>query len=522
MYKLVAVGGQLRGTEIELTEGENVIGRGMDVDHPIKVAGVSKRHMSINVNGDTCYVQDLGSSNGTFVNGKLVKNQTVQSGDKIAVPNVIFQIVYVKEKKIIITKKVAKVDESGEDAIEFKDVAPKDTIGKLKHFFKHKVMSVIYSFNEQYEWSVLLGIILFVFVCTNIGLTIGPVLHDGKELLKNEIVARGGQYAEEVARFNRAALSRGDLNRLNTNFLENSAEDVKSYELFDLEGRIVRPVGKLNSYVEDAFSVKAWKQILGGGDASLRKTIYEVVGDGEIGIGKAILAYDTNTGREEPVGIIAIRFKPRSWAAQAANQSGSYLEALVITCIVGVIFFGIVYYMTTRPLELMRIQIEEVLRGKRKELQLPILFNEIQPLNNTVNSILQRLKELQSEDGGDFVEIEEDGPYVRSLYEFMQGAQGPVMVLNSEKLIEHINSEGEDLTGMRESSAGGTSLLDSARDQGFAATVIDLCDQSANNEGTSQSEMSELTGKNYTIHVSSLLGKDNFAKAFYVTFVEDE
>ncbi len=170
----------------------------------------------------------------------------------------------------------------------------------------------------------------------------------------------------------------------------------------------------------------------------------------------------------------------------------------------------------------MRIQIEEVLRGKRKELQLPILFNEIQPLNNTVNSILQRLKELQSEDGGDFVEIEEDGPYVRSLYEFMQGAQGPVMVLNSEKLIEHINSEGEDLTGMRESSAGGTSLLDSARDQGFAATVIDLCDQSANNEGTSQSEMYELTGKNYTIHVSSLLGKDNFAKAFYVTFVEDE
>ena len=139
MYKLVAVGGQLLGTEIELTEGENVIGRGMDVDHPIKVAGVSKRHMSINVNGDTCYVQDLGSSNGTFVNGKLVKNQTVQSGDKIAVPNVIFQIVYVKEKKIIITKKVAKVDESGEDAIEFKDVAPKDTIGKLKHFFKHKV-----------------------------------------------------------------------------------------------------------------------------------------------------------------------------------------------------------------------------------------------------------------------------------------------------------------------------------------------------------------------------------------------
>lgn len=522
MYKLVAVGGKLRGTEIVLNEGENVLGRGLDTDHALKVDGVSKRHMSVTVNGDTCFVQDLGSSNGTFINGKLVKSATVKNGDKIALPNVIFQVVYVKEKKVIVKKQVAKTEEADEAALDFKDAPPTDLIGKIKYTFKHKAMSVVYSFNEQYEWNVMLGILLFVFVCVNIGLTIGPVLHDGQELLKQEIVARGGQYAEEVARFNRSALGRGDLNRLNTNFLENSAEDVTSYELFDLEGRIVRPVGKLNSYVSDPFSVKAWKQILSGGDATLRKTIYDVVGDGEIGIGKAILAYDANTGREEPVGIIAIRFKPRSWAAQAANQSGSYLEALIITCIVGVVFFGMVYYMTVRPIETMRMQIEEVLRGKRKELEMSTLFEELSPLKNTMNSVLQRLRELQSDGGDDFAELEEDAPYVRTLYEFLQGAQGPVMVLNSEKLIEHINPEGEDLTGMRESSAAGTSLLDSARDQGFAATVIDLCDQSANNEGTSQSEVYELTGKNYMIHVSSLMGKDNFAKAFYITFTEDE
>src|SRR5690606_2146859 len=115
-----------------------------------------------------------------------------------------------------------------------------------------------------------------------------------------------------------------------------------------------------------------------------------------------------------------------------------------------------------------------------------------------------------------------DDSYVRTLYEFLQGAQGPVMILNSEKTIQHLNSEAEDLTGMRESAASGTSLLDSARDQGFAATVIDLCDQSANNEGSNQSEVYELTGKNYSINISSLIGKDNFAKAYYITFVLDE
>ena len=32
----------------------------------------------------------------------------------------------------------------------------------------------------------------------------------------------------------------------------------------------------------------------------------------------------------------------------------------------------------------------------------------------------------------------------------------------------------------------------------------------------------ELTGRNYAIHVSALLGKDGFAKAFYLSFVNEE
>ena len=105
------------------------------------------------------------------------------------------------------------------------------------------------------------------------------------------------------------------------------------------------------------------------------------------------------------------------------------------------------------------------------------------------------------------------------LKEFMEGADGPIMILNSEKNIEHMNERAEDLLGIRESSAQGESLLDTARNEGVAATIIDLCDQSANNTGTHQSEIYELQGKDYSINVTSLMGKDNFAKAFYISFV---
>jgi pSer/pThr/pTyr-binding forkhead associated (FHA) protein len=100
MFKLVAVGGKLRGQSFDLGNGDNIVGRSSSSEISISVEGVSKKHFKITVNGENCYVQDLGSSNGTFVNGKLVKNSTVNNKDQIAIPNVIFQVVYVKEKLI--------------------------------------------------------------------------------------------------------------------------------------------------------------------------------------------------------------------------------------------------------------------------------------------------------------------------------------------------------------------------------------------------------------------------------------
>lgn len=65
----------------------------------ISVDGVSKRHLQITVNGETAYAEDLDSSNGTIVNGKIIKRITLKDGDKIALPNLILQVVYVIEKK---------------------------------------------------------------------------------------------------------------------------------------------------------------------------------------------------------------------------------------------------------------------------------------------------------------------------------------------------------------------------------------------------------------------------------------
>jgi DNA-binding winged helix-turn-helix (wHTH) protein len=72
--------------EVALVEGENVLGREPSVAFWIDLNSVSRRHARILVDGATATIEDLGSRNGTYVNGKRVEAPTrLASGDKIKV-----------------------------------------------------------------------------------------------------------------------------------------------------------------------------------------------------------------------------------------------------------------------------------------------------------------------------------------------------------------------------------------------------------------------------------------------------
>jgi hypothetical protein len=116
-------------------------------------------------------------------------------------------------------------------------------------------------------------------------------------------------------------------------------------------------------------------------------------------------------------------------------------------------------------------------------------------------------------------EAEDDGPYLTHLQEFMKGSGVATMILDSAKNFKKANEKGEELMGIRENVSAGVNLLDCAPQKGFAATVIELCDNSANNQGACQNAEYELSGKPSTIYVNTLLGKDGYAKAFYVTAI---
>ena len=66
--------------------GEAVIGRGSGADVSIPDPSISRRHALARLEGKTVVLEDLGSSNGTWLNGNAVRSATrAEHGDTLKV-----------------------------------------------------------------------------------------------------------------------------------------------------------------------------------------------------------------------------------------------------------------------------------------------------------------------------------------------------------------------------------------------------------------------------------------------------
>jgi diguanylate cyclase (GGDEF)-like protein len=81
---LTVISGQGAGRTYTLGDGETLIGRGKEAQVRINDAGTSRVHARISLQGEGAYVlDDLGSTNGTFVGGNAVRRAELKSGDRI-------------------------------------------------------------------------------------------------------------------------------------------------------------------------------------------------------------------------------------------------------------------------------------------------------------------------------------------------------------------------------------------------------------------------------------------------------
>ncbi|HEY6547526.1 MAG TPA: FHA domain-containing protein [Vicinamibacteria bacterium] len=77
-FRLVAAQG-----EADLAEGDNLVGRADDCRLRIESSTVSRHHARLRVQGDEVWVEDLGSKNGTLVEGHKIQAPTPLRGGEL-------------------------------------------------------------------------------------------------------------------------------------------------------------------------------------------------------------------------------------------------------------------------------------------------------------------------------------------------------------------------------------------------------------------------------------------------------
>ena len=89
-FRLVMQTGPTPGREIPLQKSELIIGRDLNNDIVINDAEVSRRHARLFLQGTSYMLEDLGSTNGSFINGQRLAGPTsIRPGEIVTLGEII-------------------------------------------------------------------------------------------------------------------------------------------------------------------------------------------------------------------------------------------------------------------------------------------------------------------------------------------------------------------------------------------------------------------------------------------------
>jgi hypothetical protein len=526
--KLVVVSGPNRGATYFLDDGENSFGRAPDNQVVLASTQVSKKHFAIVVQNRKAELRDLGSSNGTFVNGVLAKKKLLQNHDRVSAGPFVMEI--------LLPEVAAKVDFHGGanysaataqpvniDPTHFKleEEEPKGLIAKYKKKFDNVFLPVLFDFYERTEFANLLAAMFGVYLVLTLGFSVYPVLQRSREEVLRQAEHQAKYISQQVAYLNRQAILEGKEGALLTEFAE-AERYVKEVNVANLEGRIMAPGSRLNESFQNTFFIRYKDQLQKNFEKEKWRNsqIIRLPDREEIIAFTPVMVPSKSKGINVPGAIATVIYSTASIAMDSGTIGAIYLEALFWSGFLGVIFLYLVYAVIHKPIEKLNDDMDKVLKGEGDSVEKKYRNEVIDQLIDTVNSALGRIprdgnKSAEMSSGGDQERMIIDN-MMRSVEFLSTKAAAAMLILDPEMRVKVTNPAFEELTGIR--GAQGEVIDTVSRDESFPSLLKEMSENSINAGNDGVQEDYDFSSGSYKIHAIALAGVPGRAESYLFFF----
>lgn len=415
MLSLRILNGKFAGQSFQLRSGPTTIGRAPTCDIVISSQNISKEHARIEILADKIILTDLGSRNGTFVNGVQIKSQKISSGDKIALNDMILEISdrpAAKPRRAdpglarITRPQTDAYQSNGSAALQLQQIqqqAPqvplmavnpdqgpqsgavthhdKNFIHFAQEYLENVVMPGVYKLPEWMEFRWVIGIFTLVFVVAVTSFSAIPLTRILKDSVEKESQNRARTIARNLAAQNRGAIQQSLMSALTTENADNEPGVDKAYIIAHANGEILAPPNLAGRSPSEPFVNTARKF---GQEAT------EQIDDSTVGVLVPIAFLNPMTGATTVQAHAVVIYNMGTLAV--SNEKT--LALLVQVFFLALLFGGILYYFLIRliehPLDVINKQVKLALADGKTQVATTYQFPQLQELTSNINNTVQR------------------------------------------------------------------------------------------------------------------------------------
>jgi hypothetical protein len=510
-----------------LKEGTNTVGRAPHVNVKIPSSGVSKEHAKIDVLDSKIIIADLGSRNGTFVNGVQIKSQRLKTGDKIAFHDIMTEVHELtvaqfaqysqlasqmkKSPRANVAYDAAVVDQHIADEVqpmsalqpESMPVARQkiELITWFKNYMETAVLPGVYRLPEILEFRLVLLGFMGAFILFTTALSSIPLMTILKTSIEKESQRRALTIARTLAQINRPALMQGIDSSLSVEIATREPGVSQALIISQVDGNVMAPAALAGTYPDLPFIHEARK---------MGKEAVEQISGSRIAALVPIDFFNAETGNNQIAAHAVIIYDMGTLAVDDGRTLSLFIQTFAIAILIGGILFFFMYKIIEHPIDTLNLQLDVALREGQQDISTKYLFPALAKLVSNINSALHRV----GNNGPAMVAQERDRHSEMTNIVELMGFPA-LSITAHDQTVTAVNQPFEERTGIS-AAAIVHNNIERVTDQALKLSLKDLIDRLIAAPDQMATNDLEFSGMNYQIAGQAVYGNEKIAYFLFV------